>query len=267
MSTATDRTASSRHLRDYQPVTLGRSNLASQQGKGRAMENDSSEGVTDDPALRGSVAAALGHAMAAEYGHNFTPAGDAVVDRFLRQLWADGYILVPERPAAPAGSGSMTPETALALARELHGARVDILGEDYVSGHLTRVVAAVVPFGDPILSVAGALHDTVEDTGATPELLLSRGVPPEAVEVVMIVTKQADEHGAEGYRRFIDRIVASANLRAVRAKRGDLADHLRLVPAEQEKRVRGLLRRYREADALLAASEAALVAGGEGSRS
>ena len=33
--------------------------------------------------------------------------------------------------------GYMTPEEALALARELHGDQVDKLGEDYVDGHLS----------------------------------------------------------------------------------------------------------------------------------
>jgi (p)ppGpp synthase/HD superfamily hydrolase len=152
----------------------------------------------------------------------------------------------------------MTPAEALVLARELHGDQVDRLGEDYVDGHLSRVQEAVAVYHDPVLAEAAALHDTLEDTGATPELLLEDGVSPEAIEVVEEVTKRPDEHGDEGYKRFAGRIGQSGNLRSVRLKLADLEDHLRPVPPEQIDKIAPLLPRYRDAYSVLLARQSAL---------
>ncbi len=124
----------------------------------------------------------------------------------------------------------MTPDQALVLARELHGEQVDKLGEDYVDGHLTRVQAAVGRYDDPVLSIAAALHDVLEDTKTKAEKLFSRGVPLEAVRVIGIVTKRYNEHGADGYAAFIERIIDSGNERAIRLKLADIEDHLRPLP-------------------------------------
>ncbi len=125
-----------------------------------------------------------------------------------------------------------TPDDALMVARRWHGDQVDKLGEDYVDGHLARVRRAVAKYGDPHLSVAAALHDVLEDTEATPEDLTASGVCPEALEAVQIVTKRADEHGTDGYTRFIERVAASGSLRALRLKLADLEDHLRPLDPE-----------------------------------
>lgn len=124
------------------------------------------------------------------------------------------------------------PVDALALARRWHGHQVDKLGEDYVDGHLARVARAVAKYGDPHLSVAAALHDVLEDTAATPEDLATSGVSPEALGAVRIVTKRADEHGTDGYTRFIERVGVSGSPRALRLKLADLEDHLRPLDTE-----------------------------------
>ena len=116
------------------------------------------------------------------------------------------------------------------LARELHGDQVDKLGEDYVDGHLRRVQAAVSSYNDSVLSIAAALHDSLEDTKTKAEKLFSSGVPLEAVRVIGIVTKRYNEHGEEGYGLFIERIIDSGNERAKRLKLADVDDHLRPVP-------------------------------------
>jgi (p)ppGpp synthase/HD superfamily hydrolase len=120
----------------------------------------------------------------------------------------------------------VTPEEALALARELHGNQVDKLGEDYVDGHLTRVQTAVTGYNDSVLSIAAALHDTLEDTKTKAEKLFSRGVPLEAVRVIGIVTKRYNEHDEDGYGVFIERIIASGNRNAILLKLADVNDHL-----------------------------------------
>jgi (p)ppGpp synthase/HD superfamily hydrolase len=124
----------------------------------------------------------------------------------------------------------MTPDEALALARELHGDQVDKLGEDYVDGHLTRVQISVSSHNDSVLSIAAALHDTLEDTKTKTENLFSSGVPLEAVRVIGIVTKRYNEHGEEGYGLFIERIIASGNRNAILLKLADVNDHLRPIP-------------------------------------
>ncbi len=125
----------------------------------------------------------------------------------------------------------MTPEEAIALARELHGDQVDQLGEDYVDGHLRRVQAAVSSYNDSVLCIAAALHDVLEDTKTKAEKLFSSGVPLEAVRVVGIVTKRYNEHGDEGYSLFIERVIASGNRNAILVKLADVNDHLRPIPA------------------------------------
>jgi (p)ppGpp synthase/HD superfamily hydrolase len=124
----------------------------------------------------------------------------------------------------------MTPEEALALARELHGDQVDQLGEDYVDGHLARVQAAVSTHNDAALSIAAALHDVLEDTKTKAEDLFSRGVPLEAVRLIGLVTRRYNEHGEEGDGLFIERVIASGNRGAIVLKLADVNDHLRPVP-------------------------------------
>jgi hypothetical protein len=60
--------------------------------------------------------------------------------------------------------------------------------------------------------------------------LLAAGVPEEAIDIVEIVTMREDEGGADGYARFIDRIIASGNINAIAVKLTDIADHLRPIP-------------------------------------
>ena len=131
------------------------------------------------------------------------------------------------------------------LARELHGDQVDKLGEDYVDGHLRRVQAAVSSYNDSVLSIAAALHDSLEDTKTKAEKLFSSGVPLEAVRVIGIVTKRYNDHGEEGYGLFIERIIDSGNERAKRLKLADVDDHLRPVPdGPGSEAVRKLVPRY-----------------------
>lgn len=158
----------------------------------------------------------------------------------------------------PDGLVPVTATDALGLARRWHGDQLDKLGEDYVDGHLARVQLAVARYRDPDLSVAAALHDVLEDTSAAPGDLLAAGVSDDALTAIQLVTKQADEHGADGYRRFITRVAASGNLRAVRLKLADLEDHLRPsapgeLPADDEalRAVEELRERYLAAHAQL----------------
>jgi hypothetical protein len=118
------------------------------------------------------------------------------------------------------------PVEALELARQLHGDQVDKLGENMVDGHLTRVQQAVKEYNDPELSVAAALHDSLEDTDVTAMLLLQSGVSPQALNIIVIVSRRPGEK----YDDYIHRIIAGGVLQAVQLKIKDVQDHLRPIP-------------------------------------
>jgi (p)ppGpp synthase/HD superfamily hydrolase len=122
----------------------------------------------------------------------------------------------------PGRSVGMTADDALAVARRWHGDVSDKLGEDYVTGHLSRVQRTVASRGgDLVTQIAAALHDTLEDTDATAEALAAEGVPAEAIRIVEIVTRR---HG-ESYQEFIERIAVSGDPRAIMLKLADLHDN------------------------------------------
>lgn len=147
----------------------------------------------------------------------------------------------------------MTVEEALRLARQIHGEQVDDLGEDYVDGHLSRVARAVSGYNDPVLSVAAALHGSLEGRKTKAEKLFASGVPLEAVRVIGIVTKRYNEHDDAGYEAFISRIIESGNEGAVRLKLADVEDHMRgLAGTPEPEAAHALVPRYERARGRLA---------------
>ena len=64
----------------------------------------------------------------------------------------------------------MNVAAAFELAKIFHAGQVDKAGEDYFSGHLTRVAEHVAPLG-PEYVIVGVLHDILEDTPLTLEAL------------------------------------------------------------------------------------------------
>lgn len=108
---------------------------------------------------------------------------------------------------------------AIDIAREYHAGHVDKANEDYFAGHLTRVAR----FARPDIAAAAWLHDVLEDTTATEEVLRARGISDDTIEIVKILTK-AD--GAK-YAEFIDGIINTGNVDAITVKAIDVADHLR----------------------------------------
>lgn len=74
------------------------------------------------------------------------------------------------------------------IAAEAHAGQVDKIGVPYIE-HVRAVSYGLQPFGMG-LRMAGLLHDTLEDTTLTPELLLGAGVPFTVVAVVRRVTNR-----------------------------------------------------------------------------
>jgi (p)ppGpp synthase/HD superfamily hydrolase len=102
--------------------------------------------------------------------------------------------------------------------------------------------------------IVAVLHDVIEDV---PEYKaeVSQLLSPRLLEALLAVTKQEDEHGAEGYSRFVER--AARDPLARRVKIADLEDNLDItrLPLIAAKGVERL-NRYLTALGLLRALEA-----------
>lgn len=107
-------------------------------------------------------------------------------------------------------------EKAEKLAREAHQGQKDKSGADYI-GHPLRVSARCK---NPKAKIVGLLHDTIEDTCVTPQLLKEMGFDNEILEAVLAMSHHADETYAE----FIVR--ASQNEIAKEVKIADLEDNM-----------------------------------------
>lgn len=107
-------------------------------------------------------------------------------------------------------------EKAEKLAREAHKGQKDKAGEDYIN-HPMRVSARCK---SPKAKVVGLLHDTIEDTFITPQLLTEKGFDEDVVEAVLALSRRPDET----YADFIVR--ASQNEIAKEVKIADLEDNM-----------------------------------------
>jgi (p)ppGpp synthase/HD superfamily hydrolase len=113
--------------------------------------------------------------------------------------------------------------TARALAQRLHAGQTDKAGEPYVE-HLARVVDRLVsrfPDASAAEIEAAWLHDSLEDTEATPESLLAAGVSAEAVRIVQAVTRPE----GSAYLDWIAELARSGSISAVRVKIADNEDN------------------------------------------
>jgi (p)ppGpp synthase/HD superfamily hydrolase len=113
----------------------------------------------------------------------------------------------------------------LALARRLHAGQVDKAGEPYWC-HLERVARRLVDrFADATKAEiqAALLHDSIEDAGATPEMLHELGIESEAVEIIAMLSRNLDPAGS--YLEWIERIALSENNGAIRVKLADNLDN------------------------------------------
>ncbi len=127
----------------------------------------------------------------------------------------------------------MTLEDAVALAREAHHGVNDKAGRPYIE-HPLRVMARVHSVEE---QMAAVLHDTLEDTDVTAEVLRAEGCPEAVVLAVLALTKRE----GEAYEDFVQRAAANPIARAVKiADVADNSDETRLakLPPEQATRLR-----------------------------
>lgn len=105
---------------------------------------------------------------------------------------------------------------ALRIAIRVHDGQKDKSGREYIM-HPIRVAERCK---DPRAKIVALLHDTIEDTGVTPDYLHSQGFPDEIIEGVLSVTKRE----GESYEDFVSR--AALNPLGREVKRADLEDNM-----------------------------------------
>ncbi len=106
---------------------------------------------------------------------------------------------------------------AINIALKAHEGQVDKVGMPYV-GHVMRVMNCGRTTDEKIV---GVLHDVVEDTNWTFELLSREGFPAHIVDALRYVTKTSDD---EPYDDFINRV--KTNALACSVKINDLTDNM-----------------------------------------
>jgi (p)ppGpp synthase/HD superfamily hydrolase len=137
-----------------------------------------------------------------------------------------------------------TLERAIALAATAHAGQVDKAGQPYIL-HPLRVMLRVVSEHERIAAV---LHDVVEDTSVTLQVLVEEGFAPEVVAAVEALTKRPGESRMQAAERAAANPVARVVKLSDNAENMDLSrianptdrDHARL---EEYKLVREILLR------------------------
>ena len=131
---------------------------------------------------------------------------------------------------------------AVTIALEAHKGATDKAGMPY-AGHIMRVMQAGRTNDEKIV---GVLHDLVEDTHWTFDMLLEEGFPTYIVDALRCVTKISED---EPYEAFIERV--KSNSLAVAVKINDLTDNMDIrrladITDKDAIRLRKYLKAYRE---------------------
>lgn len=132
-------------------------------------------------------------------------------------------------------------ELAERIARQRHMGQADKGGHPYI-GHPRRVAALV---STPLEKTVAWLHDTVEDTGYSADMMRADGFDERVIEAVMLLTHRPHEPYMDYVRRLADNPVAR------RVKLADLNDNMDLARLPDKERdseaTRRRMRKYREA--------------------
>ena len=131
---------------------------------------------------------------------------------------------------------------AISIALKEHEGQTDKAGMPY-AGHIMRVMQAGRTTDEKMV---GVLHDLVEDTDWTFDMLLAEGFPIHIVEALRCVTKLSDD---ESYDEFIQRV--KSNPLAVAVKINDLTDNMDIrrlsdITEADAQRLRKYLKAYRD---------------------
>ena len=108
---------------------------------------------------------------------------------------------------------------AIALAAVAHGNAMDKSGQPYIT-HPIRVMVRCGEYGLHS-QMAAVLHDTVENTWVTLDLLRTIGFPHDVIEAVDAISRRKAQH--ESYEQYILR--CSRNSMAALIKLADIDDN------------------------------------------
>lgn len=122
-------------------------------------------------------------------------------------------------PARQPAASRISVEDALRIAIDAHEGDTDLDGLPVILHPLTVGLAG----RNRQEMIAGFLHDVVEDTDSTFDDLLERGVDPEIVDALRLLTH--DSH-AMSYTDYVERIATSCNPIALHVKLNDLTHNL-----------------------------------------
>lgn len=133
-------------------------------------------------------------------------------------------------------------DRAKAIATSAHEGQVDKAGKPYIE-HPMRVMNMGKTVEEKI---AGVLHDVVEDSDWTFEMLEKEGIPKDVMDALRCVTKLSEE---EDYDHFIERV--KTNPLAVKVKLNDLKDNMDItrlgeVTEKDLARLNKYIRAYRQ---------------------
>jgi len=110
----------------------------------------------------------------------------------------------------------VTPSIALQIATQAHFGQVDKLGNNYIT-HPTRIAAKFI--GDTDLQSVALLHDVLEDSSVTEEVLRKLFLAS-VVDAVVAVTKRA----GQSYDCYLKQV--KANKMALAVKLADIEDNM-----------------------------------------
>ena len=133
-------------------------------------------------------------------------------------------------------------DRAKAIATSVHEGQVDKAGKPYIE-HPMRVMNMGKTVEEKI---AGVLHEVVEDSDWTFEMLEKEGIPKDVMDALRCVTKLSED---EDYDHFIERV--KTNPLAVKVKLNDLKDNMDItrlgeVTEKDLARLNKYIRAYRQ---------------------
>ena len=113
-------------------------------------------------------------------------------------------------------------EQSLQIALEAYRGQTDKAGETYIL-HPLRLMAQMDTKEEMAVAL---LHDVIEDSKYTAEMLVDEGIPEEVVEAVEYLTKKE----GESYEEFTNRVVD--NKLAAKIKKADIEDNMNILRLE-----------------------------------
>lgn len=133
---------------------------------------------------------------------------------------------------------TFTLDDAMALAHFAHRNQRDQAGMPYID-HPLRVLQRAQGRGTrPYVQIAAVLHDVIEDTPFTAEMLETLGVPSPAIRLIEVLTHHPDEPRDQ----YIARIIQDGGPDAVGIKLDDIGDNtldwrLAYLPTDRQDRL------------------------------